>query len=235
MEKVLYVLWRPDGLDADEWGARLRGDVAARLLDAGALAVQLNVADSAVAAAMLRIEHTTPQMAAVLGVWLDSATAQWRRAFDDAVAPAAARVEAYLVTESETLHNTAHPPAAGERTDGFANLAFLQRPERLTYDEWLDAWLNEHSVIASDIQGTFRYVQNVVARRLTPDAPPFDGIVEECFPIEALTDFHAFFDTGGDDGELGRRMTQMTDSTSKFIDALDVVPTSQYVVRPLRR
>ncbi len=51
---------------------------------------------------------------------------------------------------------------------------------------------------------------------LTPDAPVVDGIVEELFPAAALTDFHVFFDTGGSDAELGRRMTAMTDSVARF-------------------
>ena len=48
-----------------------------------------------------------------------------------------------------------------------------------------------------------------------------------------MTDFHVFFDTGGSDDELHRRMTAMTTSVANFSgdDApLDVVPTSRYVL-----
>jgi hypothetical protein len=53
------------------------------------------------------------------------------------------------------------------------------------------------------------------------------------FPTEAMTDFHVFFDTGGGNDELGRRMGAMTASVAHFSgdDApLDVVPTSRYLL-----
>jgi hypothetical protein len=63
--------------------------------------------------------------------------------------------------------------------------------------------------------------------------PAFDGIVEELFPPEALTDLHAFFDAVGDDEKLQRNMTAMGESTDRFgaSESIDVVPTSQYVFR----
>ncbi len=112
-------------------------------------------------------------------------------------------------------------------------MAFLRRPADLDRAEWLARWQGGHTRVAIDTQSTFGYVQNVVVRALTPGAPAFDGIVEELFPAAALTDFHVFFDTGGSDAELGRRMTAMTESVARFSgpDAeLDVVPTSRYVL-----
>ena len=63
-------------------------------------------------------------------------------------------------------------------------------------------------------------------------SPAIDAIVEELFPIEALADFHAFFDTGGDDEELVRRLTAMTTSPAAFgaDRELDVIPTSRYLL-----
>ena len=145
--------------------------------------------------------------------------------------PGTARLEAYLVTESEPLPNTAHPVGPGERTPGFANIAFLRRPADMPPDAWIAAWHDGHTQVAIDTQSTFGYVQNVVARPLTPDAPAVDGIVEELFPAEALTDMHAFFDAP-DDAELARRMGVMAESTARFgaDRALDLVPTSRYVL-----
>jgi len=96
--------------------------------------------------------------------------------------------------------------------------------------EWIDAWHNGHTDVASETQSTFGYVQNVVTRPLSPDAPAIDAIVEELFPIEALTSMHAFF-AAADDDELARNLGRMTESTSRFgADRdLDVVPTSRYV------
>ena len=231
MEKVVYVLWRPEGESVEVWTDRLTGDVAQALLDLGVHGLQVNVADDAVAAAMVRLVEIDPQMEAVVSVWVDTVMDRARQPVEAALAPAASKVAGYLVTESTPLRNTARVASPGERTDGFANIAFLRRPERLTQAAWLDAWQNGHSQLAIDVQSTFGYTQNVVVRALTDDAPPFDGIVEELFPPEALTDLHAFFDAVGDDEKLTRNMTAMGESTARFgaSESIDVVPTSQYV------
>lgn len=77
---------------------------------------------------------------------------------------------------------------------------------------------------------TFGYVQNIVQRALTGDTPRVDAIVEELFPMAAVTDIHAFYGSDGDQAELERRMTLMLNSVSRFgADRhLDVVPTSRY-------
>jgi hypothetical protein len=211
----------------------LRDAGARELVDRGALGVQVNVSDTAVAGAHLRFAEIDPQMEAVVSVWLDSARTASRRPVDEALAAVAGTLDvaAYVVTESEPMRNTAHPVPPGERTPGFANLAFLRRPPDLAFDDWIAAWHDDHTPVAIETQSTFGYVQNVVVRALTAGAPGVDGIVEELFPIEALADAHAFFDAPDDD-ELARRMTRMVESTARFgaDRALDLVPTSRYVL-----
>ena len=79
-------------------------------------------------------------------------------------------------------------------------------------------------------------MQNVVARALTFDAPPFDAIVEEGFPQQAFGSQHGFYGALGDKEKMRRHRAAMAESTQRFIDAdsIDVVQTSQYVVKPLR-
>jgi len=74
-------------------------------------------------------------------------------------------------------------------------------------------------------------VQNVVTRRLTPDGPAIDAMVEECFPAGAMSDPRVFFDAEGDHDKLKRNLATMVESVSSFLDLdyLDVVPTSQYL------
>jgi hypothetical protein len=234
MEKVIYLAWRDRATAAADWSEELRGAVTDRLVAAGAAGVQVNVADDAVAGALMRLAVLDPQPEAVVGVWVDSARDAARRPLDEAVAGAAgtARTAAYLVTESVPLRNTAHPAAPGERTPGFANIALLRRPAGMTHAEWIDAWHNRHTEVADETQSTFGYVQNVVARPLSPDAPAVDGIVEELFPIEALTSLHAFF-AASDDDALARNLARMTESIAGFgADRdIDVIPTSRYVMR----
>ncbi len=180
MEKVVYVLWRPETDSVDAFGERLRLDIAPALLGLGVSGLQVNVADAAVAQAMVRIVELDPQMEAMVSVWVDTAMDAVRRPIEATLAGAAAKVAGYLVTESVPLRNTTRVAAAGDRTDGFGNLAFLRRPERLTRDAWLDAWQNGHSQLAIDTQSTFGYAQNVVVRPLTPEAPAFDGSSKSC-------------------------------------------------------
>jgi hypothetical protein len=191
----------------------------------------VNVADGAVAGAMVRLVELDPQMEAVVSVWVDTAMDRVRHPIEAVLAGAASKIAGYLVTESTPLRNTTRVAPSGARTDGFSNLAFLRRPARLTREAWLDAWQNGHSQLAIDTQSTFGYTQNVVVRAVTEDAPTFDGIVEELFPPEALTDLHAFFDAVGDDEKLTKNMTAMGESTDRFgaSESIDVVPTSQYL------
>src|SRR5438270_12873846 len=72
MEKVVYVLWRPDADSIDEFADRLRRETAGALVDLGVRGLQVNVVDGAVASAMVRIVELDPQMEAVVGVWVDT-------------------------------------------------------------------------------------------------------------------------------------------------------------------
>jgi hypothetical protein len=140
------------------------------------------------------------------------------------------QVAAYLVTESVPLTPPQTEP--GERTPGFANVALLRRPKDLDERSWLHRWHHDHTQVAIDTQSTFGYVQNTVVRPLTDGAPPISAIVEELFPIEALSDLHAFFGAA-DDAALGDRMDRMVASTTAFgaNENVDTVPTSRYVLR----
>ncbi|HEY2997398.1 MAG TPA: EthD domain-containing protein [Acidimicrobiales bacterium] len=233
MEKLVYLVWRDPAVPVEVFSAALRERSAPRLVEAGARGVQVNVADGAVAGALIRMTELDPQPEAIVGVWVDSARDAARAPLDAALGAEAARLAAYVVTESEPLPNTAHPAAPGERTPGFANVALLRRPADMTPAAWLDAWQGQHTDVAIEIQSTFGYVQNAVVRAVTPDAPAIDAVVEELFPIEALTSMHAFF-AADDDDELGRRLVLMGESTGRFgADRdLDVVPTSRYVMQP---
>lgn len=232
MEKVVYALSGPFEHDTAALSERLRGEVTAGLVAAGAHGVQVNVADGAVdAAASLRIASSAAPAVAVVSVWIDSAVESLRRPFDEVIKAVGGTAAAYLVTESVPLTDASATSAPGERTDGFAQIAFFRRPAQQGIEEWLDLWLNHHTPIAIETQHTFLYVQNVVTRSLTPGAPEWHAIVEECFPAAAMTDPHVFFDAVGDDARLERHQQVMFDSVQRFIDlsSIDVVPTSRYV------
>jgi hypothetical protein len=231
VEKVIYLLWRDPAEDAEAAAARLRSGLTPRLREIGVRALQINVADAAVAAAAkLRQTVLAPPPDALLQVWVDSAITALREPVDRAVAAVAPRYAAYRVTESQPLRNLRHPPSAGQRTEGFAQIALLRRPARLARPQWLAIWHDHHTLVAVETQSTFEYLQNSVVDALTPDAPAIDAIVEECFPLAAMTDPHVFFDAVGDERRLRNNLKRMMDSVGRFLDAgtIDVIPTSQY-------
>ena len=203
----------------------LRGsDFRDSLRVAGADRLQVNVDDEDVAPAPLRFGPGTP-ITAALSVWTDGPTGEVVSAVR-AVDPAA---DGWLVEERLPIA----PPAVddGVRADALANLAFLRRPASMAPQEWRADWLERHTTVAIETQGTFGYVQNPVVEALTDSAGDVAGIVEELFPMAGMTDSHAFYGSGGDDEELQRRFTRLMESVARFgaDKDLDLVPTSRYV------
>ncbi len=229
MEKLVYAVWRREGDAPHHLSARLRADLPETLAELGVTGLQVNVADDDVAEAMVRITTHQPAIDGAVSLWVTTASDVVRLPIEAALREVVGSLAGWLVTESVPLANPR--TASGARTPGYANLAFLRRPAELDQPEWLRRWQGEHTAVAIETQSTFGYTQNVVVRAVTPGAPAIDGIVEELFPAEAMTDLHAFFDTGGDDEELAARMGAMGASVAAFgaDRVIDVVPTSRYV------
>lgn len=235
----MYALWCPDGTSDRDLAAQLVAEVGPALAEAGARGVQVNVLDDDVAAGSamdpdgLRRSTMAAPIAAVASVWLDSAIRHLRAPVDAVFTGRNLRAVGYLVTESEPLGNQRPPAGPGARTDGFTQVAFLQRPARLERAAWLARWHDHHTEVALSTQSTFAYRQNLVVDALHDDAPPVDAIVEESFPIEALTDWYVFYDAVGDDARFSANVEAMLASITTFLDfesGVDVLPTSQYVL-----
>lgn len=196
-----------------------------RLRAVGVRRLQLNLDDAPVVAAM-RIPHLDPPVTAVVSTW-DADPGPVAAALGEV----ATTVHGYAVDERRRLD----PPEAwdGSRAEALANVAILRRPDDLAHPEWLRRWMVDHTPIAIRTQATFGYVQNIVLAPVTPDAPRVDAIVEELFPTAAVTDMHAFYGSGGDDAELGRRITELMASVARIgADRdLDLVPTGRYLYR----
>ena len=231
MEKLVCLLWAAEGADRAAFNAELIQRLPEALADAGASRIRLNLEDAQVAAgAPLRQSRGHRQHDAMVQFWLPSANALFRGATDRVLDAESARWHGWVVAESTIIPNIAHPPLRGERTEGWAQTAFLTLPERLTHLQWLDIWQDHHTRVAIETQANFEYVQNLVVRPLTPDAPPYVAIVEECFPEAALTDPFVFFDAVGDPVRFRAHLDRMMASCDRFIErgTIDVIPTSQY-------
>jgi len=211
-------------LHADDVGATLLGRAFRdRLGAAGVDHVQVNLDDADVATAPLRFGPGTP-IRAVVSVWTDGSATETV----DVVREIDPTADGWEVEERRPLEPPVVPD--GERADALANLAFLRRPTTMSPEDWLEDWLQRHTSVAIETQGTFGYVQNPVVAALTPAAPDVAGIVEELFSMSAMADSHAFYGSGGDDDELQRRFTRLMESVARFgaDQRLDLVPTSRY-------
>jgi hypothetical protein len=215
----MYALWG-EGLDAGLRAPELREALRA----AGARRLQVNVDDEQVAAAKLRITHFDSPVQAVVSVWTERDPGGVSRL----LSRSAARCVGWEVEERVPLVPPDH--GDGVRADALAQIAFLRIPDGMEQAEWLHLWQGLHTSVAIETQATFGYVQNRVLRVVLGDER-VDALVEELFPMQAMTDIHAFYGSGGDDAELGRRLGMMIESVSRFgADRnLDSVPTSRYL------
>jgi hypothetical protein len=215
----MLMLHRPD-VDA----ILLAADLRTSLVAAGALKLAVNIDDDEVAPA-LRFGPAEP-IRALVSVWTQADPGGIVTTIAKAVDEP--ELHAYRVTEKVRLDP--HPVADGARLDALAQVAVLRRPEHMTREEYLEYWQVHHTPIAIRTQNTSGYIQNVVEEALTPNSPEIAAIVEEHFPMAALTDPHAFYGSGGDEAELNRRMSELMSSVARFgaDQGLDLVPTSRY-------
>jgi hypothetical protein len=200
--------------------------VAARLVERGARGVTVLIADEQ-AVPGLRIAQRDPT--AVVGVWVDSAV--HRATLEAELAPVMKNLAGWLTLESVPLPNTTQPVELGERLPGLYTVAFLEKPAALDYATWLERWQGDHTAAAIETQRTFLYVQNVLVRPLTADAPPWVAIVEEAFPAEAATDPMQFYAASTPE-ELAAQQRRMSASVARFIDFshFETIPMSAYVL-----
>ncbi|QUR69749.1 hypothetical protein F6B93_11420 [Mycobacterium spongiae] len=220
------MLMRPE--PDDEWCALQRGEIADALAGLGIAGLSVNVRDSAVRDSLMTLTTLDPPVAAVVSLWTQQCYGEQTTSALDLLSRQCDRLGAYVVTESVPLSGPVVAPAA--RTPGLANIALLRRPANLDQAAWLNRWQLNHTPVAIETQATFGYTQNWVVRTLTPDLPGISGIVEELFPMEAISDLKAFFGAA-DDSDLQDRISRMVASTTAFgaNENIDTVPTSRYV------
>lgn len=234
MEKIIVPVWKPQQSSTSDFKASLLGPLSTELLtDVDLHALKICIVDEHVAPAesYRMINLFTPPFDAVLIIWLDTVTAFNHR--QSVLAPYVDKYYAYLVTESDQLPIDAGSLPRGEKTEGMNEMVFIQKPDRLEYDEWLEIWQGSHTQIAIDTQSTYGYRQNVVARKLTPEAPDFACIVEENFPEKAIHSRAGFYDADGNEELQKAREKEMVESCVRFIDfdKMDCIPMSEYLMK----
>lgn len=230
MEKLMYMLWD----DREVLGRahdQLRDDLICQLPKAlaqlGAKKLTICVIDSDVAAGeKLHLGPREPH--ALVTFWLDCVG---ERAAAEAVLDTIVRNKAgYLVAESQPLKLPVDLVRSGERLPGFTLVGGIEPAPGVSPEEFIHSWETVHRQVAIDTQSTIAYARNEVVRKLTPDAPDWRGLVEEVFPIEALEDESAFYNSAGDPALLKKNRDLMVKSCMAFIDltTVDSHPMSEY-------
>jgi hypothetical protein len=229
MEKICSVLWKPADESDDDFRDRLLGD-APELAKSGAQHLRIDVVDGHVAAGTrVRVGRMDPPKSALVAYWVHEADA--RVAVEQKLARRASKLLSFLVVESEPIRNTDHVAPLGKRTPGFNLVTCIEPKPGLSYPEFIERWHQEHRAVALETQSTFGYVRNEIVRALTPGAPAWAAIVEELFPMEALTDPMVWYAANGSKETFQRHLKRMMDSCSAFLDLerVDSHPMSEYV------
>jgi len=230
MEKIACVLWKPAGMADDVFGKDLRS-AAGELVRLGAGSLRVNIVDAHVAPGTdVRVGRMDPAKAAFVTFWVDEADAI-RAELLPALTRHASRVAAFLVVESIPLRNTTRLVKPGERTPGFNLVTGIVPKDGLAYDEFIAHWHTEHRAVALETQSSFAYVRNEIVRALTKDAPQWAAVVEESFPIEALTDPAVWYAAAGSPARFEANRRRMMESCLAFLalDRVDSHPMSEYV------
>ena len=225
MEKLVYLIDAEASLPGGDLRDGLIEKAAPALRAAGASQIAVNVEDEHVAeGGAVKIARTDPYLRAMVGFWLDSADD--RAPCEAALSAWGSGLAGYLVVESRPL---LHHPPVGERAPGANLVTLINRLPGMEDEAFFEHWNNEHREVALETQSTTAYVRNAVVRPLTPGAPQRDGIVEETFPMAALTDPHAWYDCASEE-EYQRRLARMMTSVNAFLDLgpLVSVPMSEY-------
>lgn len=223
MEKLVYLIFQEAGLPGSELRATLLEKTAPALRAGGACEITVNVHDEAVADGT-PMRRSDPPIRAMVSFWMQNADD--RGPCEGALAEQARRLAGYLVVESRPL---VHEAPKGRRTPGMNQVTCIAKKPGLDDDEFIRIWQQDHKVVAIETQSTVGYVRNVIVRKLTEGAPGWDAIVEETFPIEALTDPHVFYEAKSEEA-LKRNTERMLESCRRFLDfePLEYTHMSEY-------
>jgi hypothetical protein len=233
--KIVYILWAPPAWDKDRIRATLLEGCAPQLLQHAAERLQMNIADrfAEVRSPAPGVPFERP-MCAQVNVWVPEPASRF--ALEGVLRRAGFQVAGYLVEEQVytdyggNAHGSPRDWPDGERSPGVLAVTLMERPRRLSHEEWVRRWHGRQSPMSEAMQPRARYVRNVVKNALTPGAPPFEGIVEEAWPsFEHVTNPFLFYGASNV-FELVKNMAIMLRGVTSFLTLwrIRTVMTSEY-------
>lgn len=238
MDKLIYILWDSEGRRKTERQQVLLQGVAPKLLEVGARKLTLYIVDQDSDVKSAAPFHSGERMCAEVALWLDSV--DQRTTSEDILRAAGFRFAGYLVDETiyteygGNRHSKSRNWPDGQRSPGIVAVTLMERPKRLSRDEWIRRWHGKQSPVSEAMQPRSRYIRNVVVKALTPDAPPYEGIVEEAWPsTRHLTNPFMFYGAGRDPLKLVWNMVVMFRSVTSFLDLTRIrtTNTSEYIFK----
>lgn len=229
MEKLIYLSWKREGLTIDAYREHLLDEVAPRILAAGAVALNVSVADT---------QQAIPKPTLLMGegATLSAAVALWMRSLDDrgpveeALGEQASRLDGYLVTESVPQACLDRDWADGTPSPGVTHFTWFPKPERLSDEAFYHGWQVVHTPASAELHPLrWEYVRNAVARVLTPGSPPIRAMVAERFrDIQDYTDPSRLY---GSPEALKRTVEELP--LYGDMEAMHSTPLSEVVVKSL--
>lgn len=230
MEKLLYLVRTRPSLEGSRLREQVLGEVVPQLVDAGASAISVHLADDRVGiAGPMPCPGGELPVRAGIGCWIDCHDD--RAPLEAALAGVGERRDGYLVTESvysDFGQRRGGPRTwdAAERSPGLVTLALVHRNPLLDPRTFREFWYGHQSPMSEHVQPRLRYVRNTVAHPVTPGAPPLNGIVVESWESEeVVADLEAFHL-----GDL-ENLTVMMDSVSTVFDMAQLrsIAMSEYL------
>ncbi|MFA5055870.1 MAG: hypothetical protein WC562_06865 [Dehalococcoidia bacterium] len=240
MVKIIYILWTPKGQPRQITRELLLEKIQPRLYDAGVKKLTMYIADefSNVRSSAPKL-YKGPEISAELSLWVDDIA---RHQDIEMILQsgfftyAAYEVEESIYTEyGGNKHFRKRDWPDGQRSPVLMAITLMERPKKLPREEWIKRWHGTQSPVSEAMQPRARYIRNVVLKALTPDAPPFEGIVEEAWPsVKHYTNPLLFYGAGKSNVfKLAANMYRMLRSVSSFLEISKIRSStmSEYILK----
>jgi hypothetical protein len=236
LAKLVYLLWSESA--GEEARRALLEQAAPRLLEAGAAQLSMDIADpeSRMRSPAPRLTRERP-ISAEVSLWTERPAEH--EAFEGVFAGLGFRAAGYLVEEwlytdyGDNSHAAKRSWGDGERSPGVMTVTLLERPRRLTVEEWLRRWHGVMSPVSEAVQPRAKYVRNLVLQRLTAEGPKLDAIVEESWPSKRHVANPFLFYRAGNPWQLVVNLTRLLHAVLSCFDLhrIRVTPTSEYLIK----
>ena len=240
MVKIIYILWTPKGQPKQTTKDLLLNKIQPKLYDAGIKKLTMYIDDeySNVRSSAPKL-YGGPEISAELSLWIDNIERHLEIEIileSGLFTYAGFEVEESIYTEyggNKHFHKRDWPD--GQRSPVLMAITLMERPKKLSREEWIARWHGTQSPVSEAMQPRARYIRNVVLQALTPDAPPFEGIVEEAWPsVKHYTNPFLFYGAGKMNIlKLVANMYRMLRSVSAFLELNKIRSStmSEYILK----